>query len=39
MIPDEEPFKYAEPRKPRKIDPETERELDKLEFRPFGYEW
>jgi len=39
MIPDEEPFKYAEPRKPRKIDTELERELDKLEFRPFGYEW
>ena len=39
MIPDEEPFRYAEPRKPRVIDPQLEAELDKLEFRPMGYEW
>ncbi len=39
MIPDDEPFKYAEPRKPRVINYELERELDELEFRPFGYEW
>jgi hypothetical protein len=39
MIPDEEPFRYAEPRKPRVIDPQLERELDKLGFRPIGYEW
>jgi hypothetical protein len=39
MIPDEEPFRYAKPRKPAKPNPELERELDGLGFRPFGYEW
>ena len=39
MIPDDEPFRYAEPRKPVKPNPELEAELDKLDFRPFGYEW
>lgn len=39
MIPDDEPFKYAEPRKPRVIDTALEAELDKLDFRPIGYEW
>jgi hypothetical protein len=39
MIPEDEPFKYAEPRKPRVIDPELEQKLSELEFRPFGYEW
>lgn len=38
MIPDE-PFRYAEPRKPVKPNPELEAELDKLGFRPIGYEW
>jgi hypothetical protein len=39
MIPEDEPFKYAEPRKPRVMDPELERKLDSLGFRPLGYEW
>lgn len=39
MIPDDEPFKFAEPRKPRVIDPEVEEKLDSLDWRPFGYEW
>jgi hypothetical protein len=39
MIPDEEPFVYAKPRKPRVIDHELEKELDKLSWRPLGYEW
>lgn len=39
MIPDDEPFKFAEPRKPRVINRELEQELDKLGFRPIGYEW
>ena len=39
MIPDDEQFVYAKPRPPRVIDPELEAELDKLPFRPIGYEW
>lgn len=39
MIPDEEPFVFAKPRKPRVIDHELEKELDKLGWRPLGYEW
>ena len=39
MIPDSEPFQFAEPRKPHKPNPELERELEALGFRPFGYEW
>ena len=42
MIPDDEPFKYAEPRKPskpNKPNPELEKKLYDLGFRPFGYEW
>lgn len=39
MIPDDEPFKYAEPQKPSKPNPELENELYNLGFRPFGYEW
>ena len=39
MIPDEEKFKYAEPRKPVKPNPELEKQLDELGFRPFGIEW
>ena len=39
MIPDDEPFKYAKPRKPAKPNPELERKLDALGFRPFTDEW
>lgn len=39
MIPDDEPFKYAEPRKPRKPNRQLERKLNDLPFRPIGYEW
>ncbi len=39
MIPDEEPFVFAKPRKPRVLDPELERQLDSLPWRPLGYEW
>lgn len=39
MIPDNEPFRYAEPRKPSKPNPELERELEAQGFRPIGYEW
>ena len=39
MIPDDEPFKYAEPRKPNKPNPELESKLNALPFRPFTGEW
>ena len=39
QIPDDEPFKFAEPRKPSKPNPELEKKLYDLGFRPFGYEW
>ena len=39
MIPDDEPFKYAEPRKPHKPNRQLERKLNALPFRPIGYEW
>ena len=39
MIPDEESFKYAEPQKPSKPNPELEKKLYNLGFRPFGIEW
>ena len=40
MIPDDEKFQYAKPRKPHKPNiPELERELEAQGFRPFGYEW
>ena len=39
MIPDDEPFKYAEPRKPSKPNPELEKKLEAMGFRPFGVEW
>ncbi len=39
MVPDDEKFKYAKPRKPRKPNPDLERELEAQGFRPFGYEW
>lgn len=39
MIPDEEEFKFAEPRKPNKPNPELEKQLDAMGFRPFGIEW
>ena len=39
MVPDDEKFQYAKPRKPHKPNPELERELEELGFRPFGYEW
>lgn len=39
MIPDDEPFVFAEPRKPPKPNPENEQKLYDLGFRPFGYEW
>ena len=39
MIPDDEPFKFAEPRKPNKPNPELATKLYDLGFRPFGYEW
>ena len=39
MVPDDEKFQYAKPRKQHKPNPEMERELEALGFRPFGYEW
>ena len=39
MIPDDEPFVFAEPRKPNKPNHELEKKLYDLGFRPFGYEW
>ena len=39
MIPDDEQFKFAEPRKPNKPNPELEARLDSLGFRPFTEEW
>jgi hypothetical protein len=39
MIPDDEPFVYAKPRKPVKPNPELEKQLYDLGFRPIGYEW
>jgi hypothetical protein len=39
MIPDDEQFQFAEPRKPSKPNPELEAQLDSLGFRPFTEEW
>ena len=39
MIPDEEQFQFAEPRKPTKPNPELEKQLEAMGFRPFGEEW
>jgi hypothetical protein len=39
MIPDDEPFRYAEPRKPRKETPGLVKQLEDLGFRPFTDEW
>lgn len=39
MIPDDEPFVYATPRKPAKQNPELEKQLDAMGFRPFTEEW
>jgi hypothetical protein len=39
MVPDDEKFQYAKPRKPHKLNPELERELEALGFRPFTDEW
>jgi hypothetical protein len=39
MITDDEPFVYVEPRKPTKPNPELEKQLDSLGFRPFTDEW
>ena len=39
MVPDDEKFQYAKPRKPHKPNIELERELEAQGFRPFGYEW
>ena len=39
MIPDDEQFQFAEPRKPAKPNPELEKQLDAMGFRPFGAEW
>ena len=39
MVPDDEKFKFAKPRKPHKPNLEWERELEAQGFRPFGYEW
>ena len=39
MIPDNEPFKFAEPRKPAQPNPELEKKLDDMGFRPFTEEW
>ena len=39
MIPDEEKFKFAEPRKPSKPNPELEKQLNEMGFRPFTEEW
>jgi len=35
----EDDFKFAEPRKLVKQNPELEKKLYDLGFRPFGYEW
>jgi hypothetical protein len=39
MIPDDEKFKYAEPRAPRKETPGLLSDLESLGFRPFTDEW
>jgi hypothetical protein len=39
MVPDDEPFRYAEPRKPRTETPGLVHELEDLGFRPFTDEW
>lgn len=39
MIPDDESLIRKEPRKPSKPNPELEKKLYNLGFRPFGYEW
>ena len=39
MVPDDEKFQYAKPRKPSQPNPELEAELEALGFRPHGYEW
>lgn len=39
MIPDDERFKYAEPRKPRHETPGLVEKLESLGFRPFSEEW
>ena len=39
MIPDEEKFQFAKTRNPSKPNPDVERELEAMGFRPFGYEW
>ena len=39
MIPDEEKFQFAEPRQPSKPNPELEKQLEEMGFRPFGIEW
>jgi len=39
MVPDDEKFQFAAPRKPHKPSPELEKQLYDLGFRPHGYEW
>ena len=39
MVPDDEKFQYAKPRKPSNQNPKLEHELEELGFRPHGYEW
>lgn len=39
MVPDDERFTFAEPRKPRKETPGLVAELEQLGFRPFTDEW
>ena len=39
MIPDDEQFQFAEPRKPSKPNPDLENKLYDLGFRPFTDEW
>lgn len=39
MIPDDEKFKYAEPRAPHKETPGLLSDLESLGFRPFTDEW
>ena len=39
MIPDDEQFQFAEPRKPTKPNHELEKQLDAMGFRPFTEEW
>lgn len=39
MVPDDEKFQYAKPRKPSRPNPDLERELEAQGFRPHGYEW